>query len=688
MAPDPTGSQPIPKHLQAMETALRLLESAGRAACEAPATLADVRPLARALERAIVATLDAYDVRREPASALLDAMQACDDAAAQLDAIAEHDAAMATLRPRLVAARDWLRLPQATFAGLRATPPPARELFAATELPILHRVERGSLAPVLGVAEPIAPPEPRTTLADELSALPPKERVGALRARAKELREAAAKRRDDARAAREARMTQRREPGELVPGFTRGPHARASAEDVVKAAARLLFEDVSAVGLQRTPLLGDAWRGAATYEERLLRDVDALVAHGPLALGELERLVIDSPAKDASRAFGVAFCLGCVEGRDALAAIERSLRYLGASAPETCAAAATALKLVPHPDLATLLTGWLEDDEPGLRRIATDVMAHRGLLSHEQLAARCRDDAPEVASLALLAAGLAAPPELSLLLEERGAPEHPGLAEAVAWAAVLGGVSYAVDRVRKAFEQSGRESLLLPLALAGEASDVAALVERWSSAPSRALAHALGYAGHPSSLGPLVDALEADTAPELKQEIAFALQRITGAELYDEVDLPPEKLEVDDPPMPNLPDDAPPVKRLASDRRDRPGDGAPDRMRLPTQRVEAWRALLSEEPSRWEGERRLRRGQPYTPALSFAELEGYEITPVERRVLYRELVLKTGHAVAFDPVDFVPVQEAALKKLAPLAHKAGSNPGAWGRALRQGGIVR
>jgi uncharacterized protein (DUF1800 family) len=125
MAPDETAPQSIPKHVQAMETSLRLIEAAARAAADAPATLADLRPLARALERAIGSTLDAYDLRREPTSALLDAMQACDDAVAALEQATKLDEAMSTVTPWVRAARQWLHVPHAAFASMRTTSPPA-----------------------------------------------------------------------------------------------------------------------------------------------------------------------------------------------------------------------------------------------------------------------------------------------------------------------------------------------------------------------------------------------------------------------------------------------------------------------------------------------------------------------------------------------------------------------------------
>ena len=90
------------------------------------------------------------------------------------------------------------------------------------------------------------------------------------------------------------------------------------------------------------------------------------------------------------------------------------------------------------------------------------------------------------------------------------------------------------------------------------------------------------------------------------------------------------------------------------------------------------------EEERFQGERRMRRGQPYTPEQTWIELDSYQVTPAERRTLYREIVVKAGASLHFDPVDFVAQQEAALSALGSLCGKASSVPGAWGMRLTAG----
>ena len=77
------------------------------------------------------------------------------------------------------------------------------------------------------------------------------------------------------------------------------------------------------------------------------------------------------------------------------------------------------------------------------------------------------------------------------------------------------------------------------------------------------------------------------------------------------------------------------------------------------------------------------RGSPYTPTVSLWELDAWPVTPVERRWLQRELVVRTGHLVRFDPHDFVAVQELSLQAWAPVAQRMSGSPGAWVRPMRR-----
>jgi hypothetical protein len=56
---------------------------------------------------------------------------------------------------------------------------------------------------------------------------------------------------------------------------------------------------------------------------------------------------------------------------------------------------------------------------------------------------------------------------------------------------------------------------------------------------------------------------------------------------------------------------------------------------------------------------------------------------VERRYLHRELILRTGAVVRFDPHDLVRVQEEEVRAWQPLAARASSTPGRWIRPLRR-----
>jgi hypothetical protein len=98
-----------------------------------------------------------------------------------------------------------------------------------------------------------------------------------------------------------------------------------------------------------------------------------------------------------------------------------------------------------------------------------------------------------------------------------------------------------------------------------------------------------------------------------------------------------------------------------------------------------WQAYWSEAGRNYEGPARYRRGAAYTPLVSLTELDQGRCTPGERRLLQRELIVRTGSYVPFDPHDFVVVQEQALAAWRPIAQRASSAPGRWVRPARRPG---
>ena len=96
-----------------------------------------------------------------------------------------------------------------------------------------------------------------------------------------------------------------------------------------------------------------------------------------------------------------------------------------------------------------------------------------------------------------------------------------------------------------------------------------------------------------------------------------------------------------------------------------------------------WRAFWNERGASFLLGRRYRRGSLYTASISQWELDALPLSAAERRLLQRELVIRTGRFVRFDPHDFVVVQEDALAEWGKTARRSGGAAGTWARPLRR-----
>jgi hypothetical protein len=203
------------------------------------------------------------------------------------------------------------------------------------------------------------------------------------------------------------------------------------------------------------------------------------------------------------------------------------------------------------------------------------------------------------------------------------------------------------------------------------------------AAPSPGLVAAVGWAGAPEAVPALIELLD-HKDPAVQLAAAQALDRITGAGLLEEVEVEPEVIAVADVEEPDVGEAKPqPLARAVSDPRDLPSEGANDTITRPTLRADLWQAWWAERLPEIRPGARYRRGRPYAPVVSLWELDAWALPVSERRLLQRELVVRTGHAVRFDPHDLVAVQEEALRQWEPLAQRAGAAPGGWSRALRR-----
>ncbi|WP_437320646.1 hypothetical protein [Sorangium sp. So ce385] len=670
------------------------LESAHAALRRAALSLEhDVEPVtdltgpARALERALGAIYDAFDGRADRVAAVRAAAAEIDGAAVAVVEAAGLEAGLAAVGELLRSARAWLERAEARLAAVPPAPPlDPPPIRASRDRPRLHAVPRASLVPRIKVPEPppaelVAKPPPpiaRPKTFEELKAAVEalKQRApapGALPAAA-EARPLAA-RRDDDPPARPA-----------PPGFARELGAAIDDLAFLRARTRECFEEVAMVGMQRAPLLGDPFRGALVLERRMLAAIDVIAAIGAPALEHVPRLVAEAPVKDPSLAFASAMVLGCFAGRDALAAAELALlrserdkafiEELGA-----------ALKLVPHELLPLALRGLLREPEPLVRAMAIDVLGYRGLATEDELVAAASDEAAPVAARALYHLACGPSQRLPELIQRALAAEDPALREAAWTAMALSDHPHASIALRGAMEASeGGDAAALLLAIAGDEADARHLVARAFEAPREGLLAAVGWTGAASAVPLLIDLLERDGDKAVKLAAAFALDRITGAGMWEEVPVEDEEIVVADPPDPDVGEPRElKLAQLVSDPRDLPPAPAPEMVELPTVDAARWRAFWMERCQGWDLGARYRRGRPYAPEVVLDELDAGRVTPAERRHLQRELIVRTGAFVRFDPHDFVVAQEEAIAAWRPIAARASGAPGRWTRPRRRAG---
>jgi len=672
---------PLPAWLQAFENAQSYAMQAARRMSEAAEPTTDLRPAASAVARCLGSIYGAMDQRHDRLSDIRDAASALLETIAALEEPRSHDPVLGEAHDLLESARDALASAEKHFASRPAEPPPlARELQASRKEVSLHWVTRASLTPIIKVPAP--PPPPPLALAPLDKPSNVAELAGVIqqvRERAEQrtrAREERAKEREEATASAQPR-------DEKIPeGFVAPIDPALSEYEFVRARTRDYFEELAMVGSQRQPQLGDSWRSIAFLEQRMFAAIDAIASLGPVALHTVEQLVLDSPVKDPSRGFAAAVLFGSVEGRDSLAAAERIIRFLDARDPEVSQYAVDALKLVPHPSLPLAMRTLLRDSEPAYRALGLEVLASRDMVSIEELATGARDAAPAVVGVALTELAKAQPnhPELAGMLLP--ALENPELAPTCWLAMTLSHHPQALSAPVRALDGPERSQAALALALAADAQAAAKLLALSNEHADPGLATALGWAGSPEAVPHLI-ALLARGEEEIASAAAYALDRITGAQLYEEVEIDPEEIIIPDAPVPQLDDDEQRLARQLSDPRDQPGSGSPDTITRPSTDPKLWQAYWSERQDGYQRDARYRRGHAYTPLVSWWELGGWILTAPERQLLQHELIVRTGHFIRFDPLALVSVQEQALEEWEPIAKAASGSPGSWSRPQRR-----
>lgn len=673
------GAQPTTIDLEAAHAELR--RAALRMEHDVPPVF-DLGPAARAMEGAFAALYDAFDGRAEKLAAVQAALAEVARATGAIAPARGREPAFDPVRDHLDRAASHLtraedRLARIPPLGL----PEPQDLFAGGDVPRLHVIARPSLVPTIRYARPLPQgraPRPQQPIAEPRT-------FAELRAAVTEMKKQAA----DARKKPDAPAL----PPPLIagqdpppPGFAPTIPRALTDEAFLKSRARECFEEVAMVGLQRAPMLGDPWRGSQILERRMIASIDVIAAVGPVAVAHVPHLVADAPVKDPSHAFAVAMIMGCLGGRDALGAAEHALLASDRD-PAFVDAFGFGLKLVPHDALPLALRSLLGEADPVIRAMAVDVLAYRNLATPAELLAAARD-VPAVAAKALIPLALAPGPEVMETLGAHAAAlagtDDPALREAILWALALAGHPRAEATLTAALDGPDAGKAALILAIAGDEQDARRVVQTALASPTRERIFAAGWTGDAWAISQLIDLLETTDDKALAASAAWALDRITGAGLWEETEIEDDEIDVEEPPDPDVGE--PRVLKLArtfGDARDRPPEPAAETIEQPTTDPARWRAWWMDKGAAYNLSARYRRGQPYTPLVSLGELSTARVTPVERRYLQRELILRTGAIVPLDPHDLVAVQEDAVRAWQPHAARASNTPGRWIRPMRR-----
>lgn len=414
--------------------------------------------------------------------------------------------------------------------------------------------------------------------------------------------------------------------------------------------ARGCMEDIAILGSLRRTRDEEPWAAAASFEQRLLDNLDALLALGkggpeqdrdPGIFEQLGRYSTEQ-SPDPGRTFARAFVLGCVDGEDTLRALVLALRR---SHPYTLASQEEALSLAPHPGIPEAMRRLLDGDDPALGRLGLEVLRFRRAVPFGSVVQNLRH--PDVAMaegaarcLAVAAERAAAIQALEALLDD---DLEDRLLLAVAESLLVLGSTRGLDSLRRALgEEAGGEGLgsdalilgaIRLIALAGSAGDAELLGAAVRRRPSAA-GH-LGWFGHVGlvplllSLLPPVPTIASRAFGEL---VGDALARILG---------------------PLLPDP-----------RSDPGAAQA-----------AWEAARD----RFAPDRKHRFGRPFTVLASLDELDDDGSPAAARASCALEVALAGGPEALVETADWIARQRVELRRVRQLLAAPGAPivPGEW-----------
>lgn len=461
------------------------------------------------------------------------------------------------------------------------------------------------------------------------------------------------------------------------PGFAKDPLPALSHDQWVDFHTRDCFGDIVALLPQRTPQLGEAWLAAEVIERRLVANLDAVASLGDIGYHAVEVACVHAVVVDAALCGGLALVAGCVASRDLLGLCERLL-LTWETDEAMWQAVADSWKLAPSPWLGALCDRYLRSPDLRKQAVALDVLGYRSWLRAEDVQRLLESGRAPLTKVLPYLHYLSPPDRDSWLRRLYAESATPNGNVDLWWASALNGyppIAVILEHAA-ATDQTGQGWLVL--ALYGERRHAEAMLTEFTQAPTPLLAYALGWAGMGAAIPVLISALASEDA-ELKGAIAMALERITGAGLFEEIPIAPEETIAPDVPEPTTGPATPTLASKLGDARDAPPAGSPDTLVLPAITQLTWSAYWNENASRYAPTNRYRCGLPASPSVFVDELEFGLRTPRDRRLIHRELVMRTGRRVDFDPHQWIDEQKLAIEQWREVAGSCPVPAGTWFR---------
>jgi hypothetical protein len=387
--------------------------------------------------------------------------------------------------------------------------------------------------------------------------------------------------------------------------------------------ARDCLENIGTLRSQRKPLSHENWNTPLKAEQRLLDQVDAVLACGEGVIRRAVEAVRESEIPDPEWAFAVMFVLGCISGDEKLQSAQTLLEVLSERNADETDAAVEALSYAPNPKIGTTFSGLLEGGSTKSRASAAKLLFWRGELSATQIEKLLRSKDPELLV-----------PALHSLVERTAS------IDASQWISLLHDDSEAVVRAALCLsfanrQSSGRQRALeligigrpqfadaaLWLALSGDHRDWAFLKTLLESNPTPLIIRSAGYWGYAEAIPLLLGLLKraSDVPPA---DIASAIERITAAGLsrWD-----------------------------------------PDSQELQLAPAEPYERWWHDRARHFHAGMRFRCGRPFASEVLLEELEKGTHTQEERTITHLELVSRYDRRPPrFRPDDFIRRQQESI----------------------------